>query len=255
MLEEVTPKFIPRLLQSEGAVLLAAGDYDAAVEKMAKALELARCTFPNDLDSSLATYHHSYGRALLASCRSMKTARPTARGLKQLEDDARAARESLERSRVVCERWLGEVCGEERKECLELLAKVCADVGKALVMQGKGEEAVEEYNKMLKIGKEIYMSDSKELAETYFTIASELAIVDGKESEALDFLIESIRVLRNCLMNAARDRKENTLEEAKELSANNCELITPNKPDISELNELKRSMLNFWKKVNFLHTL
>eukprot|EP00826_Nyctotherus_ovalis_P012361 TRINITY_DN13262_c0_g1_i4.p1 TRINITY_DN13262_c0_g1~~TRINITY_DN13262_c0_g1_i4.p1 ORF type:complete len:257 (+),score=45.92 TRINITY_DN13262_c0_g1_i4:104-874(+) len=253
MKAERNPEFIPEILQREGSKLLAVGNYKAAIEKMAKALAIARSSGLNRFDYFLAKYYYSYGNALLAYCLHMKKFHSTADFSDQMEEDRRVAQENLELSRMRCERRLSEKIGEaENRDCLELLAQICLGLGKALAMEGKGEEAVVEYNKVLNIRKRIFRHDSRQLAETYYTIASEIATANGKKADVLSTLLESAKILEDCFTKAVGNYEESVSEEGKIFIRAKRELAIPDKSDTSEIRDLRSFLGKIYDRVSLL---
>ena len=96
--------------------------------------------------------------------------------------------ENMETARVIAEKRRNEVSkdSEAYKEAAKLAARIYMSIGEILSMQEREEreeEALQEFTKALALRLEVEKADSRELAETYFTLGSTILRGRGKREE------------------------------------------------------------------------
>ena len=115
-------------------------------------------------------------------------------------EDLEIAWETMESARVICEKKRAELDPvlnkPEYKEVTRMTSRIHMGIGEILGMQEREEEALQEFNKALELRLICEDPDSRELAETYYTIGSTILHNRGKEREAIRYLMRSVDILQ-----------------------------------------------------------
>eukprot|EP01022_Parablepharisma_sp_SALTPOND_P016974 TRINITY_DN2614_c0_g1_i3.p3 TRINITY_DN2614_c0_g1~~TRINITY_DN2614_c0_g1_i3.p3 ORF type:complete len:626 (+),score=82.21 TRINITY_DN2614_c0_g1_i3:14421-16298(+) len=170
-------------------------------------------------------------------------------------EDIQIAWESMETARVICEKKLSELSAQkdsvEYKEAAKTLARIYMSIGEILAMQEREEDALAEFKKALDLRVETEGKNSRELAETYFTIGSTTLHFKGKEREAIENLFNAVHIIESCLCELIGLPHAKNVEEHKagEMDFVKNDLVKVNPMDSKEVKELKEVLMGVYARV------
>ena len=129
-----------------------------------------------------------------------------------------------------------------------MAARIYMSIGEILSMQEREEEALQEFTKALALRLEVEKADSRELAETYFTLGSTILRGRGKERSAIENFQAAARILEDNLYRVLKISSPAQEERKMEPDAS---LVTPQTDDSPQVKELREVLAAVYIKVLF----
>ncbi|KAL1489181.1 hypothetical protein ABEB36_014119 [Hypothenemus hampei] len=250
----------PKELYGKGVRAYIMEDYEEAVTALSKASELLVAKYKNDMHSSLADVYLYYGKSLLSLTREQSDA--LGEGVpkdapEEDSDDDEVSKEAQEPSSSTASidpeastetekqpepeekneeasdlqlAWeVSELAKKifEREQDRKGVAETLVVLGEISLESGNFEDAITDTKKALDIQKELFRSDSRAIAETYYKLGVAYS-TNSQIDEAIECFNTSLEYLRNRI---------NALEEMKDISEDDqyeLEEIKGLLPDIEE---------------------